>query len=125
MVDIPNSFIQTRVKHKKDTAITNITGLLVGILLEIAPDIYEAYVTTCRKRVKQIVIQCQNAICITMMASLLYYHKFRKRLDLEGYEFNPYGPCVINNIINNNQTTICFHVNDYKLSQKISGWKNN
>ena len=38
-----------------------------------------------------------------MMTILMYYQKFRKILELEGYEFNPYGPCVTNNIIKNKQ----------------------
>ena len=101
-----------RVQNKKDTTIINIRGVLVDIILEIAPDIYDPYVTTDRKGVKQLVVQCQNTIYGTMMVSILYYQKFRKILELEGYELNLYDPCVINNIIKNNQMTICFHVDD-------------
>ena len=60
--DIPNAFIHTHVQHKKDMDIINIRGVLVHILLEIAPDIYESYVTTYCKGLKQIVVQFQNAI---------------------------------------------------------------
>ena len=48
----------------------------------------------------------------------MYYQKFRNSLELEGYEFNPYNPCVTNKIIKNNQITVCFHVHDFKLSHK-------
>ena len=64
MVDIPKSLIQTCVKHKKDMAIFNIRGVIVNILLEIASDIYYPYVTTYRKGVKQLVVQCQNFIYV-------------------------------------------------------------
>ena len=79
-MDIPNAFIQTHTKDEKDTAIINIRVVLVDILLEISPDVYGPYVITEQKGVKQLIVQCQNAIYGTMMASLLYYKKFRKIL---------------------------------------------
>jgi hypothetical protein len=51
-----------------------------------------------------------------MMAGLLYYKKFSKKLIEIGFEFNPYDPCVANKQMNGNQMTICFHVDDCKLS---------
>ena len=71
-MDIPNAFIQTHTKDEKDTAIINIRVVLVDILLEISPDVYGPYVITEQKGVKQLIVQCQNAIYGTMMASLLY-----------------------------------------------------
>ena len=89
VVDIPNALIHTRVQKNKDMDIIKIRGVLVDILLEIVPEFYDPYVTTDNKGVKKQVLQCQNAIYGTMMASLLYYQKFRKSLELEGYELNP------------------------------------
>jgi hypothetical protein len=37
VVDIPNAFVQTRVENKKDMAFIKIRGILVDILVEIAP----------------------------------------------------------------------------------------
>jgi hypothetical protein len=39
VVDIPNTLVETRVKNKKDMAFIKIRGILVGILVEIAPDV--------------------------------------------------------------------------------------
>ena len=61
-------------------AIINIRGVLVDILLEIALDIYRPYVITNCKGVKQLIVQFQNTIYVTMTTSLLYYNKFRKSL---------------------------------------------
>jgi hypothetical protein len=58
----------------------------------------------------------QNALYGTMVASLLYYRKFTKSLIGRGFELNPYDPCVANKIIEGKQMTICFHVDDCKLS---------
>jgi hypothetical protein len=61
-VIIPNAFVQTRVKDKKDMAFIKIRGVLVDILVEIAPDVYQSYVTKDRKGVEQLLVQCQNAL---------------------------------------------------------------
>jgi hypothetical protein len=115
-INIPNAFIQTWIEHTKDMAIIKIRGFLVDILEEIAPDIYSPYVTTDRKGVKQLIVRCQNAIYGTMMAGLMYYRKFCKSLLSVGFIFNPYDPCVSNKQIAGKQMTICFHVDDCKLS---------
>jgi hypothetical protein len=66
--------------------------------------------------VKQLLVQCQNAMHGTMVASLLYYRKFVKSLTDIGFIINPYDPCVANKIIEGKLMTICFHVHDCKLS---------
>jgi hypothetical protein len=66
----------------------------------------------------QLLLQCQNALCGTMVASLLYYRKFLKSLTDIGFITNTYDPCVANKIIDGKQMTICFHVDDYKLSHR-------
>jgi hypothetical protein len=53
-----------------------------------------------------------------MFASLLYYRKFVKSLMDVGFIINPYDPCVANKIIEGKQMTICFHVDDCKLSHR-------
>jgi hypothetical protein len=120
VIDIPNAFIQTQVEKESDMVIIQITGILVEMLLDIAHDFYHPFVTTDKKGNKQLLlVQCQNAIYGTMVASLLYYKKFSKSLTDYGFEFNPYDPCVANKQVNGEQMTICFHVDDdSKLSHK-------
>ena len=72
VIDIPNAFIQTRFEDEKDIAFINICGVLVDILVEIAPDVYKLHVITGKKGVKQLLVKCQNALYVTMVASLLY-----------------------------------------------------
>jgi len=117
VIDIPNAFVQTRIEDEKDMAIIKIRGVLVDILVKIDSDAYKSYVTTDKKGMKQLLVQCQNALYGTMVASLLYYRKFTKSLMSIGFELNPYDPCVANKIIEGEQMTICFHVDDCKLSQ--------
>ena len=77
---IPISFIHTCIEDEKDMAIIDIRGVLVCIMLEIAPYVYGPYVITDHKGVNQLIFQCQNEIYVTMTTSLLYYNKFRKSL---------------------------------------------
>ena len=70
-IDIPNAFIQTRIKNIEDTANIIVRGALVDVLVEIAPDIYGPYVSTDKKGVKTLILGCHNAIYSTMVESLL------------------------------------------------------
>ena len=116
VIDIPNAFIQTRVEDEKDMVTIKLRGVLVDILVDIAPDVYKRYVTLDKKGNKQLICQCLNAIYGAMIASLLYYRKFTKSIVDEGFEINPYDPCVANKIVDGNQMTILYHVDDCKLS---------
>jgi hypothetical protein len=68
-----------------------------------------------KKGSKQLLVQCQNALYGTMVASLLYYRKFVKSLMDIDFVINPYDPCIANKMIEGEQMTICFHVDDCKL----------
>ena len=54
-----------------------------------------------------------------MTASLIYYKKFRNSIEYEGYEFNPYDPCVASKVIKDIKMTVCFHVDNFKLIHKL------
>jgi len=116
VIDIPNAFIQTRIEDEKDMAILKIRGVLVDMLLQIAPDIYSPFVTTDKKGVKQLIVQSQNAIYGTMVASLQFYFKLRKTLTRNEFVINPYDLCVFNRMVNGKQQTVCTHVDDCKAS---------
>jgi hypothetical protein len=106
------------VENEKDMAFIKIRGILVDILVEIAPEDYTSYVSQDKKVNKQLLVQCQTTLYGTMVASLLYYRKFVKSLTDIDFIINPYDPCVANNIIEDEQMTICFHVDDCKLSHR-------
>ena len=116
IVDIPNAFVQTVVEDEKDRAFIRIRGPLVNILVTIAPDVYGPYVTVGKKGEKQLLVQCLTALYGTMVASLLYYKKFVKSLKSKGFKLNPYDPRVANKQVKGEQLTVCFHVDDCKIS---------
>jgi hypothetical protein len=76
-----------------------------GVLVQIAHNVYKSYVTTDKKGMKQLLVQCKNALYGTMVARLLYYCKFTKSLSVR-FEINPYDPCVANKTVDGMQMTI-------------------
>ncbi len=120
IADIPNAFIQMRVEDKKDRVIIRIRGVVVDGLTKIAPKVYTQYVSADRKGVKTLLVECMNAINGTMIAGLLYYRKFAESLGHKKFIKNPYDPCVWNKAIKGKQCTICFHVDNCKISHVIS-----
>jgi hypothetical protein len=120
IVDIPNAFVQTIVEDEKDKALICIRGPLLDILVSIAPNVYGPYVTVSKKGEKQLLIQCLTALYGTMVALLLYYKKFVKSLKSKGFKLNPYVTCMANKQVNGEQLTVCFHVDDFKISHLTS-----
>ena len=49
-------------------------------------------------------------------SSLLFYKKLLRDLEKEGFEVNPYDPCVANKIGDGKQLTVTWHVDDLKVS---------
>jgi hypothetical protein len=116
IVDIPNAFVQTIVEDEKEKALIHIRGPLVDFLVSIAPNVYGLYITVGKKGKKQLLVQCLTALYGTMVALLLYYKKFVESLKSKGFKLNPYDPCVANKQVNGEQLTVCFHMDDSKIS---------
>ncbi len=116
IIDIPNAFIQTQVQDAKDRVIIRIAGVIVNWLVKAAPKVYAKYVAVNSRGEKSLLVECFNAIYGTMVAGLLYYHKFSRSLEKRGLVMNPYDPCVWNKTNKGKQITICFCVDDCKIS---------
>ena len=119
-VDIPNAFVQTIITEaQKDyRVIVRLRGRLVDLLVETAPTVYGPYVHKNKKGEKVLLVQCMNALYGTMVASLLFYKKFVTSLKKNGFTLNPYDPCVANKTVDGKVLTVCFHVDDCKISHK-------
>jgi hypothetical protein len=118
VVDIPNAFVQTRVENEKYMAFIKIRVILVDVLVEIAPEAYKLYVSKDKKGNKQLMVQCQSALYGKMVVSLLYYRKCVDSLTDIVFIINPYDPCVANKVIEGEHMTICFDVDECKLSHR-------
>ena len=93
---------------------------LVDILIDIAPDVYGPYVHENKKGEKVLLVQCMNALYGTKVASLLFYKNFVASIKKKGLILNPYNACVANKTVDDNVLTVCFHVDDNKISHVSS-----
>ena len=92
----------------------------MNIMVEIFPDFYKSHITTNKKGVKQLLVQCQNALYGKMVTILLYCHKFTKSLTDVGLKIHPYNPGVANKMIDGQHMNKCYHVDNCKLSHRRS-----
>ena len=131
-VDIPNAFIQARLPNADvgERIIMKITGVLVDILIDVAPNVYSGYVVYDRGK-KVLYVEVLKAIYGMLIAALVWYRKFRTDLESIGFEFNPYDACVANRLVNDKQHTIRFHVDDlmsshedYRVNDQFYSWLN-
>ena len=53
-----------------------------------------------------------------MKSTLLFYQKLVSDLKRVGFELNPYDLCVANKISKGEQLTVCWHVDDLKISHE-------
>ena len=122
-IDIPNAFCQTVISDEdaEHRIIVRLRGPVVDILCEIAPEVYSDYVTTNKKGEKILLVQCMNALYGSMIASVLFYKKLVASLKGNGFTLNPYDPCVANKTVEGGILTICFHVDDCKISHRATG----
>ena len=49
VIDIPNSFIQTRIKNDEEKVALRLRGKIADILIKTAPEIYRKHITINRK----------------------------------------------------------------------------
>ncbi len=115
--DIPNAFVQTSIDEKKlgHRVIMKIRGPLVDLLLELDASTYAPFVVQEGKS-KVIYVRMVKALYGLIIASLLYYKKFKKDIETIGFKVNPYDPCVANRLVNGKQHTVTWHVDDLKSS---------
>ena len=115
--DIPNAFIQAHLPQEvgDERVIMKITGVLVDLMVEMAPEIYGPYVVYENGK-KVLYVQVLKALYGMLVAALLWYLKFKKDLEGIGFKFNPYDPCVGNRMVDDKQHTIRFHVDDLMSS---------
>ena len=99
-LDIPNAFVQTSIPQGKsdEKIIMKIRGALVDMLVEMSPETYKDHVIYENNK-KVLYVRMLKALYGMMIASVLYYKKFRKDIESIGYEVNPYDNCVANKTV--------------------------
>jgi hypothetical protein len=58
----------------------------------------------------------QKALHGLLRSALLFYRRLVGDLERDGFALNPYDPCVTNKQVAGSQMTVCWHVDDLKVS---------
>ena len=114
IVDIPGAFMQADID---ELIHVKLDGELVDLLVRLDPT-YAAFIV--HERGKRVIYtELDKALYGTLQAAVLFWRKLSAFLihDL-GFTVNPYDSCVVNKQIDGTQFTICWHVDDLKLSHK-------
>ena len=63
-------------------------------------------------------VRLSKAFYGMLKAALLFYKRLRFDLEEMVFVVNPYDPCVANMMVNGAQITLCWHVDDLKISHR-------
>ncbi len=111
--NIPGAFLHTDV----DEDITIVFKCrLAELMVQVAPNLYRKYITVNRKGTAILYVKMQKALYGLLRSALLFYNKLVADLESNGFVLNPYDSCVANKIVNGKQMTVCWHVDDLKVS---------
>ena len=61
-------------------------------------------------------MKLNKALYGLLKSLLLFYRKLVGELQDMGFVLNPYDPCVANRMVDGSQQTVCWHVDDLKVS---------
>ena len=89
---------------------------LAEMMCRVNPELYRPFLAYSKKGVPMLYVRLSKALYGMLRAALLFCKKLRRQLEDLGFEVNPYDPCVANKVIKGNQCTICWHVDDLKIS---------
>jgi hypothetical protein len=111
--EIPGVFLHADL----DKDITMILkGRLAKLMVKVAPNLYRKYISVDAKGSAILYVKMQKAIYGLLRSALLFYKKLVPNLESTGFKLNPYHPCVTNKTVNGTQMTVCWHVDDLKVS---------
>lgn len=116
-VDIPGAFMQTELSGEQ--VVIKIEGRMVELLAMIDPKLYRKYIMVEKGRPVLYAELCK-VLYGMLQAALKFWEQISSDLISLGYEINPYDWCVANKIIDGEQHTVGWHVDDFILTHKNS-----
>ena len=113
VIDLPGAFLHAECD---DYVLMSFQGRLSELMVLAAPETYCKYVTTGPRGEPMLFVRLQKALYRMLKSALLFYKKLATDLIAKGFEINPYDPCVAFKEIDGKKMTICWHVDDLKIS---------
>ena len=111
--DIPDAFLHA---ENDEEVFMMLKGRLAELMVMVNPALYRKYVTVDPKYGSVLYVKMHAALYGMLKSALLFYKKLVGDLEGQGFELNPYDPCVANKMVNGKQLTVIWHVDDLKVS---------
>ena len=112
-VDIPGAFLHADMEG--DDVHMKLEGMLVEMLARIDPKLYCKYIRDENGKTVMYV-QLKKALYGTIQVALLFWKNLTASLQEWGFTINPYDWCVANKMVNGEQLTVIWYVDDLKIS---------
>ena len=112
IADIAGAFLKA---EQNDHVVVKFRGPAVEALLRINEQKYKQFIVHENKS-KVIYVKLLKAMYGTLTAPILWYKMFANTLLEDGFTLNPYDACVANKMVNDHQMTVCWYVDDLKVS---------
>lgn len=93
-------------------------GRLAEMMVQVYPSMYRKYATYLLNGQAMLHVRLSKTLYGMRIATLLFYKRSKSDLKSMGFEVNPCNPFVTNKMVNGHQITICWHMDDPKLSHK-------
>jgi Reverse transcriptase (RNA-dependent DNA polymerase) len=113
--DIEGAYLNASMKGE-ETVIVVYEGDMVDYMVACNPEKYGPFVHIMATGKKLLYVELLKALYGCIKSALLWYRMLAKTLTRLGFKLNPYDPCVANKMINGKQCTICWYVDDLKIS---------
>ena len=112
-IDVGGAFLNADIKSTGVLVHVRLDKIMTGFLVSIDPS-YEEFVD---KDNKTCIVELDQALYGTIEAAKLWYDDLCSKLIAEGFEANPYDPCVFNKINNAGlQVTVAVYVDDLMVT---------
>ena len=111
--DVPGAYLHADLPDDK-YVLLKLEGTFVDIMCEVNPE----YLKDVRYEngKKTLYLRILKAIYGMIESALLWYDLYSTTLKEMGFEINPYDRCVANKVIDGKQCTVCWYVDDNKVS---------
>ena len=111
--DIPGAFLHA---DSGEDVTMILKGKLAELMVQVVPTLYRKYIMVDKRNKPILYVRLQKALYGLLRSALLLYKKLVGDLKGEGFVLNAYDPCMANKTVNGKQMTVCWQVDDLKVS---------
>ena len=116
--DIPGAFPQGDWPQDEHPGYIMFEGIMVDMICETDTSYYDKIIWSKDCKKKLLYGRLIEAVYGTLLGANIFYNNLSKHLTNHGFVQNKYNMCTFNKMVNGEQITVQFHVDDLKVSHK-------